>query len=189
MLQACRQTKAWLDAGLNPGTIAVNVSASEFRTAGFLEGVGRVLRDTDLDAAWLELELTESVLMRNAESSNTILWGLKKLGVALVVDDFGTGYSSLSYLRQFPIDVLKIDQSFVQDATPDSNNGIIVNAVIGMGRSLRLRVVAEGVETSAQCQFLRNRQCDEGQGFYFSAPLPANLFTQLLETGLPAPSS
>ena len=184
--QACQQAQAWVDAGLDPGSIAVNVSATEFRARGFLDGVREVLAATGFDARKLELELTESVLMRNAESSRTTLRALKALGVRLVVDDFGTGYSSLSYLKQFPIDVLKIDQSFVRDVLPDSDNGIIVTAVIGMGRNLRLRVVAEGVETRAQWHFLRARQCDEGQGFYFSPPLAAPQFARLLETGIVA---
>jgi diguanylate cyclase (GGDEF)-like protein/PAS domain S-box-containing protein len=182
--QACLQAKQWADAGLQAGSMAVNVSASEFRTQGFLEGVRTVLHDARIDAHKLELELTESVLMRNAESSRTMLRALKELGVKLVVDDFGTGYSSLSYLKQFPIDVLKIDQSFVRDVVPASDNGIIVTAVIGMGRNLRLRVVAEGVETRAQWKFLRSLQCDEGQGFYFSPPLEAQQFSRLLETGI-----
>ncbi len=182
--QACKQAKVWDDCGLKPGSIAVNVSASEFRAPGFLDGVRAVLDATGIDARKLELELTESVLMRNAESSHATLRALKDLGVQLVVDDFGTGYSSLSYLKQFPIDVLKIDQSFVRDVVPDSDNGIIVTAVIGMGRNLRLRVVAEGVETRAQWKFLRARQCDEGQGFYFSPPLVADQFAQLLKTGI-----
>ena len=185
--QACQQARTWSDSGLEPGSIAVNVSATEFRAHGFLEGVRKVLESTRFDPRKLELELTESVLMRNAESSRTTLRALKALGVKLVVDDFGTGYSSLSYLKQFPIDVLKIDQSFVRDVVPDSDNGIIVTAVIGMGRNLRLRVVAEGVETRAQWRFLRARQCDEGQGFYFSPPLAAAQFARLLETGI-APS-
>ena len=182
--QACQQAKAWSDAGLAPGSIAVNVSATEFRAHGFLDGVRAVLAATRFDASQLELELTESVLMRNAESSNATLRALKELGVKLVVDDFGTGYSSLSYLKQFPIDVLKIDQSFVRDVLPGSDKGIIVTAVIGMGRNLRLRVVAEGVETLAQWRFLRARQCDEGQGFYFSPPIPAAQFARLLQTGI-----
>lgn len=182
--QACKQAKEWTDSGLQLGSIAVNVSASEFRTAGFLESVRRVLDDTRFDPRKLELELTESVLMRNAESSRATLSALKEMGVKLVVDDFGTGYSSLSYLKQFPIDVLKIDQSFVKDVLPSSDNGIIVTAVIGMGRNLRLRVVAEGVETSAQCKFLRVRQCDEGQGFYFSQAVAADQFGRLLEMGV-----
>ena len=122
--------------------------------------------------------------MRNAESSHATLRALKELGIKLVVDDFGTGYSSLAYLKHFPIDVLKIDQSFVRGAAPASDNGIIVTALIGMGRNLRLRVKAEGVETREQYRFLRVRRCDEGQGFYFSAPLAPEQFSRLVETGI-----
>jgi EAL domain-containing protein (putative c-di-GMP-specific phosphodiesterase class I) len=133
-----------------------------------------------LDARYLQLELTESVLMRNVQSSSAVLHELKQLGVQLAVDDFGTGYSSLSYLSRFPIDVLKIDQSFVQSISSNDGNGVIVNAVIGMGMSLGQRVVAEGVETSAQLSFLHAHHCTEGQGYLFSAPVSADDFTQLL---------
>jgi diguanylate cyclase (GGDEF)-like protein len=184
--EACGKARQWQDAGLDPGTIAVNVSACEFRAPGFLEGVRDVLGETGLDPARLELELTEGVLMRNAESSFAILRDLKDLGVQLVVDDFGTGYSSLSYLKNFPIDVLKIDQSFVRDLVSPQDKGIIVKAVIGMSRSLNLKVVAEGVETQEQCQFLRELKCDEGQGFYFSRPLAGEQFARLLKNGLAA---
>jgi diguanylate cyclase (GGDEF)-like protein/PAS domain S-box-containing protein len=187
--QACKQAKEWEDGGLQPGPVAINVSASEFRSQGYLEQVRGVLDDTRLDARNLELELTESVLMNNVESSQSTLCALKELGIKLVVDDFGTGYSSLSYLQQFPIDTLKIDQSFVRDLAVASDNGIIVAAVIGMGRNLRLRVIAEGVETNEQCQFLRGLECDEGQGFYFSRPVAADQFARLLATGISASSS
>jgi diguanylate cyclase (GGDEF)-like protein/PAS domain S-box-containing protein len=181
MREACRQAKLWSGAALQRGTIAVNVSATEFRTPGFLERVRQVLDETGFDPGRLELELTESVLMSNAESSRATLRALKNLGVQLVVDDFGTGYSSLSYLKQFPIDGLKIDQSFMRDVLPHSDNGIIVTAVIGMGRNLRLKVVAEGVETQAQYDFLCDLHCDAGQGFFFSPALPAGQFAALVE--------
>jgi diguanylate cyclase (GGDEF)-like protein/PAS domain S-box-containing protein len=181
MREACQQAMLWSGAALQRGTIAVNVSATEFRTAGFLERVRQVLDETGFDPGRLELELTESVLMSNAESSRATLHALKNLGVQLVVDDFGTGYSSLSYLKQFPIDGLKIDQSFMRDVLPHSDNGIIVTAVIGMGRNLRLKVVAEGVETQAQYDFLCDLQCDAGQGFFFSPALPAEQFAALVE--------
>jgi EAL domain-containing protein (putative c-di-GMP-specific phosphodiesterase class I) len=179
--EACRQAKAWIDSGLQLGSIAVNVSASEFRSRGFLDGVRTVLENSGLDPHMLELELTETVLMRDADGSQSTLHDLKQLGVKLIVDDFGTGYSSLSYLKQFPIDVLKIDRSFVLNLRPESDNGIIVTAVAGMGRNLKLRVVAEGVETRDQCRFLRSRKCDEGQGFYFSPPLPPEQFGKFLK--------
>lgn len=176
MREACEQAMLWSGGTLRYGTIAVNVSATEFRTPGFLDRVCQVLEETGFEAGRLELELTESVLMTNAESSSLTLRALKRLGVKLVVDDFGTGYSSLSYLKQFPLDGLKIDQSFVRDVSPRSDNGIIIKAVIGMGHNLRLNVVAEGVETQAQYDFLRGLDCDVAQGFYFSPALPADQF-------------
>jgi diguanylate cyclase (GGDEF)-like protein len=183
--EACTQAKRWIDAGLAPISISVNISALEFRKKTFLDGVQTILNDTGLEASCLQLEITESVLMRDAESSAATLRKLKKLGVQLAVDDFGTGYSSLSYLKQFPIDVLKIDQSFVQDIGPiATDNGIIVNAVIGMANNLRLRVVAEGIENQAQLAFLKERHCDEGQGYLFSRPVLAEQFAALLETGM-----
>jgi diguanylate cyclase (GGDEF)-like protein/PAS domain S-box-containing protein len=184
--EACRKARQWQDAGLDAGSIAVNVSACEFRAPGFLNGVRTVLAETGLEPSRLELELTEGVLMRNAESSFATLRALKDIGVQLVVDDFGTGYSSLSYLKDFPIDVLKIDQSFVRDLASPLDEGVIVKAVIGMSRNLNLKVVAEGVETKQQCQFLRALQCDQGQGFYFSRPLGGEQFARLLRRGLPA---
>ena len=178
--EACQQAMLWSDGSLRDGTIAVNVSATEFRTPGFLERVRQVLDETGFPASRLELELTESVLMSNAESSRKTLCALKHLGVKLVVDDFGTGYSSLSYLKQFPLDGLKIDQTFVRDVMYHADNGIIVQAVIGMGHNLRLEVVAEGVETQAQFDFLRDLHCDVGQGYYFSPALPADRFASLI---------
>jgi diguanylate cyclase (GGDEF)-like protein/PAS domain S-box-containing protein len=183
--EACTQAKQWMDAGLAPVSISVNISALEFRQKNFFEGVRDILNDTGLEAHCLQLEITESVLMRDAESSTAILQQLKNMGVQLAVDDFGTGYSSLSYLQQFPIDVLKIDQSFVNDIASATGNGIIVSAVIGMGNSLRLRVVAEGVENQVQLAFLKARHCEEGQGYIFSRPLVADQFAELLATGMP----
>lgn len=178
--EACGQAKSWLDQGMPLVSIAVNVSALEFRDKHFVTNLRKVLTDTGLGARFLQLELTESVLMRNVASSSTILQELKNIGVQLAVDDFGTGYSSLSYLSQFPIDVLKIDQSFVQSISANKDNGIIVNAVIGMGTSLNQRVVAEGVETQEQLSFLNAHHCTEGQGYFFSAPVPADDFAQLV---------
>jgi diguanylate cyclase (GGDEF)-like protein/PAS domain S-box-containing protein len=182
--EACLQAKRWMDAGLGLVPLAVNISALEFRNKEFFEGVRAILHDTGLEARYLQLEITESVLMRDAESNAVILRKLKDMGVQLAVDDFGTGYSSLSYLSRFPIDVLKIDQSFVQDIAAGSDNGVIVSAVIGMGNSLKLRVVAEGVENQAQLAFLKARHCEEGQGYFFSKPLLAEQFAALLaDTG------
>lgn len=183
LCEACRQTRAWLDAGLPPMTIAVNVSAVEFRGKHFVEGIRDTLKETSLEPHYLELELTESVLMEDAESAVSVLQALKRMGVQLSVDDFGTGYSSLSYLKQFPIDILKIDQSFVRDITTDPNDATIVSAVIGMGRRLKHRVIAEGVETPEQLAFLADQACGEGQGYYFSRPVDAEEFARLLESG------
>jgi diguanylate cyclase (GGDEF)-like protein/PAS domain S-box-containing protein len=182
--EACQQAQAWVDAGLPLGTMAVNISAMQLRDENFLDGVFATLKDTGLDPRSLELELTESVLMKHAESTASILKTLRARGVQVAVDDFGTGFSSLSYLRKFPMDALKIDQSFVSQITTVPDEMIIVAAVIGMGRSLGLRVVAEGVETEEQLAFLQAHQCDEAQGYYFSRPVLPHDFVNLLETGL-----
>jgi EAL domain-containing protein (putative c-di-GMP-specific phosphodiesterase class I) len=181
--EACRQVKAWLDAGLRVVPVAVNISAVEFRHKNFLEGVALILKETGLAPGYLELELTESILMHDAESSVAVLEALKAMGVQLSIDDFGTGYSSLSYLKRFPIDTLKIDQSFVRGIAIDANDATIVSAMIGMGKNLKQRVIAEGMETQEQLAFLRTLQCAEGQGFLFSHPLPAEDFARLLVTG------
>jgi diguanylate cyclase (GGDEF)-like protein/PAS domain S-box-containing protein len=183
--QACEQARAWVDAGLPPTTMAVNVSAKEFRDENFLQGLFSILSETGLDPRSLELELTESVLMKHSESAAQILGTLRRSGIQVAVDDFGTGYSSLSYLRKFPIDALKIDQSFVAQITTAGDDASIVIAVISMARSLKLRVVAEGVETLEQLNFLRAHECDEAQGYFFSRPLPPRQFASLLRTGIP----
>jgi diguanylate cyclase (GGDEF)-like protein/PAS domain S-box-containing protein len=187
--EACRQTKAWIDAGLPMGSIAVNVSAIEFRGDNFLPGVLAALADTGLSAEALEIELTESVLMKRAEVAETILAALREIGVQVAIDDFGTGYSSLSYLRKFPVDILKIDQSFIRQigATPDETG--IVTAVVSMAHSLKLKVVAEGVETLEELEFLRAHHCDEVQGYYFSRPVLPDAFAALLKTGIAEPAS
>ncbi len=182
--EACRQAQTWMDAGLRPTSMAVNISAIELRNENFLEGVLETLMDTGLAARFLELELTESVLMKHAESTESILKALRARGVQVSVDDFGTGYSSLSYLRKFPIDALKIDQSFVRQITTTPEETTIVAAIISMGRSLKLRVVAEGVETQKELEFLQLHQCDEAQGYYFSRPMVPEAFARLLETGI-----
>jgi len=181
--EACRQTVAWLQAGLDIGQIAVNVSAVEFHGKDFLAGVRAILDDTGVDPRHLEFELTESGLMQDTERTMAVLRALKELGSQIAIDDFGTGYSSLSYLRRFPIDTLKIDQSFVQDIDGDAGEAI-VSAVVAMGTSLKQRVVAEGIETSQQLAFLRSRRCTEGQGFFFSRSVPAEEFATLLVTGV-----
>lgn len=177
---ACMQNKAWQDAGLPPVTVAVNISARQFREKGLVQTIERVLRESGLDPRYLELEVTESVIMFDAEQVIAILQQIKSLGVKLSIDDFGTGYSSLSYLKRFPVDRLKIDQSFVRDITSNPDDAAIAQAVINLGHSLNLRVIAEGVETQEQLDFLRDRQCDEKQGYLISRPVPAAEFAQLL---------
>jgi PAS domain S-box-containing protein len=185
--QACEQARAWADARLPASTMAVNISAKEFRCETFLEGVFAILDETGLDPRSLELELTESVLLKHSESAASILQALRQRGVQVALDDFGTGYSSLSYLRRFPVDALKIDQSFIGQITAAGDDASIVTAVISMARSLKLRVVAEGVETSEQLAFLRAHDCDEAQGYYFSRPVPPAEFAELLRTGISLP--
>jgi diguanylate cyclase (GGDEF)-like protein len=184
--EACRQTREWLDAGLPAVPVAVNISSPELRSKQFLDGVQLALKSARLDPRYLELELTESVLMRHAESTAYALEELKAIGVQLAVDDFGTGYSSLSYLTRLPMDALKVDQSFVRHIIASTNDAVVVGAVISMGKSLKYRVIAEGVETPEQLAFLQAHGCDEGQGYYFSRPLVAQQFAKLLETGLSA---
>jgi diguanylate cyclase (GGDEF)-like protein/PAS domain S-box-containing protein len=186
--EACRQARVWQDAHLPLISMAVNVSAVEFRAKGFVEHVSAVLEETQIEPRHLELELTESVLMADAESTTDVLRTLKDVGVQLAVDDFGTGYSSLSSLSRFPIDSLKIDRSLVQAITTDAGDATIVGAVISLGRSLNLRVVAEGVETREQLAVLHAQHCEEGQGSYFSPPVAQEQLADLLaaETS-PAP--
>jgi diguanylate cyclase (GGDEF)-like protein/PAS domain S-box-containing protein len=187
--EACRQARSWHDAGLPPIPVAVNISAVQFRHKDFLQSLTAILKDTGLAPHFLELELTETVLMKDADATTSVLKALKAMGVRLAIDDFGTGYSSLSYLKGFPIDTLKIDQSFMRDithATSDSDDAAIVAAVVGMGKSLRQRVIAEGVETREQLAFLQAQGCREGQGFYFSRPLTAVELVPLLQAGLSA---
>ena len=186
--EACEQARAWVDAGLPMATMAVNVSAMEFRDENFLDGLFATLNETGLDPRSLELELTESVLMKHAEAAASILQTLRERGVQVAVDDFGTGYSSLSYLRKFPIDTLKIDQSFVRQITAGGDDTSIVTAVISMARSLKLRVVAEGVEAPEQVGFLRAHECDEAQGYYFSPPVLPQQFARFLRIGIPKAS-
>jgi diguanylate cyclase (GGDEF)-like protein/PAS domain S-box-containing protein len=182
--ETCRQVREWIDSGLRVVPAAVNVSCLEFRSEGFLEGLGAILKDTCLDPSYLELELTETVLMQHAESTVSVLSALKSIGVRLAVDDFGTGYSSLSYLKRFPLDSLKIDQSFLHDITINTDDATIVSAVITMAKSLNKRVIAEGVEAEEQVTFLRAHGCDEAQGNYFSTPVVAEQLAKLLETGI-----
>lgn len=182
--EACRQAQAWQDAGLPPITISVNTSALEFRVADFLVNLREILEETRLQPRYLELELTESVLMRGASAGDSVLHALSALGVQLAIDDFGTGYSSLSYLRQFPINALKIDQSFINNMTHNADDASLVSTVISMGKNLKQRVIAEGVETAEQVAFLLDHHCDEGQGFFFGHPMGAAALTPLLQSGV-----
>jgi diguanylate cyclase (GGDEF)-like protein/PAS domain S-box-containing protein len=180
---AHEQNKAWQDAGLAPLHIAVNLSVRQFLQDGLVESVAKVLQQSGLDGSYLELELTESMVMNNAEHFVVKLHQLKALGVQLSIDDFGTGYSSLSYLKRFPIDRLKIDQSFVRDSASNPRDAAIIRSVIDMGHSLDFKVIAEGVETREQLAFLRDSRCDEIQGYYFSRPVPAGDFAALFSAG------
>jgi diguanylate cyclase (GGDEF)-like protein len=178
--EACRQNKEWQDRGLAPRRMAVNLSARQFADKAFLDTVVRVLEDTKLDPKWLELEITESQVMRQTEGMILLLSRLSEMGVHMAIDDFGTGYSSLSYLKRLPIQKLKIDQSFIRDITVDPNDAAIVVAIINMARSLDLETIAEGVETAGQLALLREKGCRTGQGFYFSAPVSADSVYLLL---------
>ena len=178
---ACRQNKAWLDAGLGPLKVAVNISPRQFRQPGLYEMVTRTLRETDLPPGSLELEVTESMMVDNVEDATLVLNQLRSIGLSIAMDDFGTGYSSLHYLKRFPIQTLKIDRSFVSDLPDDADDAAIIGAIIALGKNLRLRVVAEGVETQEQLDFLREKGCDEIQGFFYSRPLPADAFVHFLQ--------
>jgi diguanylate cyclase (GGDEF)-like protein/PAS domain S-box-containing protein len=180
--EACRQTRAWRTAGLPPIRIAINISKVELRDKTFVERVGDILEEYGLLPGDLELELTETFLMRDSTSIAAVLQSLSDLGVRIALDDFGTGYSSLSHLKHFPIDALKIDQSFVRNLAADAGDASIVSALIGMGKGLQIRVVAEGVETREQLALLRRQGCPEGQGHYFSRPVCAREFSLLLRS-------
>ncbi|WP_312510508.1 EAL domain-containing protein [Massilia sp.] len=180
MRTACAQNKAWQDAGYQRLRVAVNLSARQFGASDLLASLESALNETGLDPACLEIELTESLFMSDVTPAVELLHRMKALGVNLSIDDFGTGYSSFSYLSRFPIDVLKIDRSFVSDITVDANDAAIVTSIIALAHNLKLAVIAEGVETAEQLDYLRSHGCDEMQGYYFSRPLPAHEFEQLL---------
>jgi diguanylate cyclase (GGDEF)-like protein/PAS domain S-box-containing protein len=180
MLQTCRQGKRWLDEGLLPLSLAVNLSANQLHHSDIVETVGKVLDETGFPTHLLELELTESILMQREDEIVETLSALRARGVRLAIDDFGTGYSSLAYLKSFPLDVLKIDRSFVTDIEEDADDRAITATIIGIAHTLGLQVVAEGVETQHQLEFLRNQGCDMYQGFIVSQPLPAEEFVQFL---------
>ena len=180
--EACRQNKAWQDAGLPPMAVSVNVSARQFREKDLVSRVVGALKESGLEAKYLELELTESLIMQDVELAVATMKELQGLGVQLSIDDFGTGYSSLSALKTFPVARLKIDKSFIDGLLADENDKAVAGAVISLGQKLNLRVIAEGVETEAQAAFLRNINCDEMQGYLFSKPLPAEGIEEMLRT-------
>ncbi len=185
---ACAQAKAWQRAGLGGLRLAVNLSARQFRQGGLLQSVREILAVTGLEPRFLELELTESMMMQDVDQAIATMGKLKALGLQLSIDDFGTGYSSLAHLRHFPIDVLKIDKSFVSDILYSADDAAIVQAIIALAHSLRLKVIAEGVETAQQLAFLRQHGCDQMQGYLFSRPLAAPAFEQLLRQGSMLPA-
>jgi EAL domain-containing protein (putative c-di-GMP-specific phosphodiesterase class I) len=188
--EACRQARVWQEAGLPVVRMATNLSTAELRASDFVPGVNAILTETGLQPGILELELTETFLMQDSKSTAVVLEALKDLGLQLALDDFGTGYSSLSYLKRFPIDIVKIDKSFVRDIASDAGDASIVRAVIAMGKSLHMTVVAEGVETREQQAFLCEHACPEAQGYYFSRPVLADDFARMLASHctLPPPS-
>src|SRR5688500_11038050 len=177
---ACLENKAWQDAGLAPMRLSVNFSARQFQQPSFMSTVAEILKETNLDPRWLELELTESSIMKEPEQAIEKLHELKLMGIKVAIDDFGTGYSSLNYLKRFPIDTLKIDKSFVADVCKDPHDTAIVRAIITLGHALDLTVIAEGVETQEQLQYLTSLGCDVVQGFLFSKSLTASAFEELL---------
>jgi diguanylate cyclase (GGDEF)-like protein/PAS domain S-box-containing protein len=183
--EACRQNRAWQDGGLPPTVVSVNISARQLRENSFVEQVTRTLEETGLEPRYLELELTESVVMADSDEIVQKLARLKQLGVGISVDDFGTGYSSLSYLKHLPVDTIKVDRSFVRDIVHDPDDKAIVEAVIAMGHALGLTVIAEGVETVEQLEFLRSQNCNQAQGFYFSKPLDPDQLARFLNQHCP----
>jgi diguanylate cyclase (GGDEF)-like protein len=180
---ACAQASAWHEAGLSPIRVAVNLSARQFQQRDLVEVVGRVLKDTGLDPRFLQLEITESVAMHDIDFTSRVLVNLKDMGIQIAIDDFGTGHSSLNYLRRLPIDDVKIDQSFVRDVITDPNDAAIVGSIVAMTHELNLKLVAEGVETEEQLDFLKDRRCDVVQGFLFSKPMPADAVEQIIARG------
>lgn len=182
--EGCRQVRAWLDAGMPPIRVAINISAVELRAKDFVDSVRSVLAETGVEPGTLELEVTETALLQNSKAVASVLQDIKNLGVHLALDDFGTGYSSLSHVRRLPIDALKIDCSFIRELATNSDDASVVRAMISMGRSLQMKVVAEGIETREQLECLRRYGCPEGQGFYFSRAINAEDFTRLLQSGV-----
>jgi EAL domain-containing protein (putative c-di-GMP-specific phosphodiesterase class I) len=181
---ACLQNLAWQNQGLPQLRISVNLTARQFFDEHLLTDLTAILAQTGMDASLLELEFTESLLMRDVDKTLQILVGLKAMGIRVAIDDFGIGYSSLSTLKQFPLDTVKIDRSFIRDVASDADDKHLTEAIIAMGRTLSLTVVAQGVETKEQADFLRQNACDEFQGFYLNKPMPAEQIAELLRTQL-----
>jgi EAL domain-containing protein (putative c-di-GMP-specific phosphodiesterase class I) len=177
---ACEQTKAWMEAGCGPLSVSVNISGKQFQQRKLTHSVKQALMSSGLEPQYLDLELTESILMGDSESVRQALEEFREMGVSISVDDFGTGYSSLSYLKRFPVDAVKIDRSFVTDITTNPDDAAIAGAVVAMAHSLKLKVCAEGVETIEQLEFLRSLQCDEMQGYFISPPISAQELDELL---------
>jgi EAL domain-containing protein (putative c-di-GMP-specific phosphodiesterase class I) len=180
--EACRQNKAWQELGLPPLRVAINISAAQLRHDELPDNVALALRATGLEAKYLEIEITETAVMQNASAALATLDRLSQMGIHLAVDDFGTGYSSLSYLKRFPLNTLKIDRSFIHDLSRDRNDAVIVRAIVALAHSLRLEVVAEGVENEAQLRFLQSCGSDQYQGFLHSKALPAAEFERFLRS-------
>jgi EAL domain-containing protein (putative c-di-GMP-specific phosphodiesterase class I) len=182
---ACAQNKAWQDQGLTKLSVAVNLSVRQFADPLLLTKLTRIIHASGLDPSSLELEITESMVMAHGESAVAVLEKLKSIGVQIAIDDFGTGYSSLAYLNRFPIDTLKIDRSFIRDIPADSGDKKITRAIIAMAHSLKLKVVAEGVETADQLKFLRAEHCDAVQGYFLYRPLPQAEMADVFELNRP----
>lgn len=180
LYHACLQNKRWQQEGLAALRMSVNLSTGQFKQANLLEAIDRVLQDTGLDPAYLELEITESLLVKDIEQAIVLLWQLKSRGISLALDDFGTGYSSLSYLQKLPIHTLKIDRSFVSNIACNPDDAAISKAIVALARSLELNITAEGVETEEQLNYLKNQGCHEVQGYYFSKPLPSDRLKDFL---------
>jgi EAL domain-containing protein (putative c-di-GMP-specific phosphodiesterase class I) len=180
LMQACLQARIWHEAGIEGAVLSVNLAPRQFRNGGIIDTVRNVLRDTGLDPSRLELEITESSVVHDVKQMTRLMHELKELGVSISIDDFGTGYSSLSALRSFPLDKLKIDRSFVNEIETVPNAAAVALAVISFAKSLGMRVIAEGVETVGQANFLKNHRCDEIQGYLVAPPLPADAVQQLL---------
>jgi EAL domain-containing protein (putative c-di-GMP-specific phosphodiesterase class I) len=180
--EACRQNKAWQDQGLPPISVCVNVSARQFREKNLISRVVSALHESGLDAKYLELEITESLIMHDVDQAVATMQALRKLGVQLAIDDFGTGYSSLNALKTFPVARLKIDRSFISNLATNDSDKAVAGAVISLGQKLNMKVIAEGVETAEQVEFLRANNCDEIQGYYFSKPIASAAIPALLRS-------